>query len=106
MIDQKARPPKWAFDREYGTDWLKEVAFLRSRGIMPVFKKVNAYGVERYKYTKTPELFASLAIFYKQIQDERQWQRLNEMLQSVETIEVTPNDLRGMNPFLSEDDTL
>lgn len=102
-MSERTRPPKWAFDREYSTDWLKEVSWLRSRGIMPVFKKVNTYGVERYKYTKTPELFASLAIFYKQIQDERQWQRINEMLQSVETIELKADEL---NFLTSEDDTL
>lgn len=85
----KARPPKWAFDREYGSDWLKEVAWLREHGVNPVFEKTNQFGVKRYKYTKTPELFAALAIFYKQIQDERQWKRINEMLQTMETVDVT-----------------
>lgn len=58
--------PKWAFDKEYGTDWPREVTWLKERGILPVFCKVNRYGVKRFKYTKTPELFAALECFYRE----------------------------------------
>ena len=52
------------FDKEYMTQYLKEVDFLKSIGIFPIFVKTN-YGVEDYKYTKSQELFKALTKFYK-----------------------------------------
>jgi len=63
--------PKWAFDKEYATEWRREVAWLKSRGIEPTFVKKTQLGVRRWKYTKTAELFAALAVFYKAVADER-----------------------------------
>jgi hypothetical protein len=55
---------KKAFDQEYMTQWRKEVEFLHSRNIDPVFTKTSKYGIHEYKYTKTPTLFAALVEFY------------------------------------------
>lgn len=51
------------FDKEYATQWLKEVDYLRSIGIEPSFDK-NVDGVKTFKYTKTKELFEALAKFH------------------------------------------
>lgn len=53
------------FDKEYSTQYTPEKKYLESIGIYPSFIKV-INGVTTYKYTKTPELFNSLAIFYAQ----------------------------------------
>ena len=68
---KKMTLPKWAFDKEYATEWRKEVEWLKGRAIEPTFVKVTPQGVRRYKYTKTAELFAALAVFYKQVEEER-----------------------------------
>lgn len=52
------------FDKEYRTQYLKEVDFLKSIRIQPIFVKTEN-GVENYKYTKTEELFNALAEFYR-----------------------------------------
>lgn len=52
------------FDKEYRTQWIKEVEFLKSVGIRYTFvKKEN--GVSTYKFKKNGELFRQLSIFYK-----------------------------------------
>lgn len=53
------------FDKEYFTQFTPEKIFLLKHGIFPSFLK-NINGVTTYKYTKTPELFQLLAIFYAQ----------------------------------------
>jgi len=64
--------PKQAFDKEYSTQWRREVQFLEDKGISYAYaKKDNKYPVVRYKYTKTPELFIALAEFYNQVRNER-----------------------------------
>ena len=64
--------PKQAYDSEYFTEWRREVDFLFAKGINYVFtRKTPTYGITQYKYTKTPELFAALTIFYAMIQAER-----------------------------------
>ncbi|TCT16377.1 hypothetical protein EDC18_102396 [Natranaerovirga pectinivora] len=55
---------KW--DKEYCTQFLDEVDYLANKGIKYVFVK-RIDGVRNYKYTKTPELFEALAVFYKTI---------------------------------------
>ncbi len=54
---------KW--DKEYSTQYNKERAFLIEHGIRPKFVKVID-GATTYKYTKTPELFKLLVLFYSQ----------------------------------------
>jgi hypothetical protein len=51
------------FDKEYKTQYTKEVQYLKSVGINYVFVK-NENDVDTYKYKKTSELFNALAIFY------------------------------------------
>lgn len=59
--------PNNAWDREYMTQWRKEVRFLQTKGIEYTFaKRVGEYQISTYKYTKTPELFLALAEFYNQ----------------------------------------
>jgi hypothetical protein len=51
------------YDKEYSTQFLKEVEFLSSKGIRYTFVKSND-GISTYKYEKTQELFEALAFFY------------------------------------------
>ena len=54
---------KTKFDKEYSTQYIKEVSFLKNHGINYVFsKKIN--GITTYKYEKNKELFCVLAEFY------------------------------------------
>ena len=53
------------FDKEYSTQWIKEVEWLKSKGIRYTFVKTEN-DVTTYKYTKTSRLFKVLAIFYAQ----------------------------------------
>lgn len=53
------------FDREYATSYKKEVAWLKENNIDYTFvKSIN--GISTYKFTKSPELFHALEIFYCQ----------------------------------------
>lgn len=52
------------FDKEYSTQYLKEVEYLKSKGIKYSFvKKVDEINV--YKYKKSYYLFETLKDFYK-----------------------------------------
>lgn len=53
------------FDKEYSTQFVPEMLFLKQHGIKYTFVK-EIYGVTTYKYKKTPELFHFLEIFYAQ----------------------------------------
>lgn len=53
---------KW--DKEYATNFLQELRFLESNGIKPCFTKTDETGLKTFKFTKTPELFEMLRIFY------------------------------------------
>lgn len=52
------------FDKEYGTQWDKEVSFLKDRNINPTFVRTGMDSVRTYKYTKTASLFGALNEFY------------------------------------------
>lgn len=52
------------FDKEYSTQWIKEVMWLRNHGIKYSFVKIDEYGITTYKYEKTAELFKLLSYFY------------------------------------------
>ena len=53
------------FDKEYSTQFTPEMKYLQNIGINYNFVKlINE--VNTYKYTKTPELFHALEIFYTQ----------------------------------------
>lgn len=51
------------FDKEYSTQYIKEMKYLQSKGINYSFVK-NIQEVITYKYKKTPELFLALVSFY------------------------------------------
>lgn len=53
------------FDKEYSTQYLKEVDYLTSKGFRWAFVKTNEFNRRIYKYTKTKELFLALSEFYK-----------------------------------------
>lgn len=53
------------FDYEYSTQYVKEMKFLESAGIMYSFVK-EIDGVTTYKYIKNSRLFKALSVFYEQ----------------------------------------
>ena len=64
--------PKQVFDKEYSTQWRREVKFLEEKGINYTYAKRHPkYPIVKYKYTKTPELFLALAEFYNQVRAEK-----------------------------------
>jgi len=54
---------KNSFDKEYSTQWVKEMKWLKENGIYYTFVKYID-GITTYKYEKTPELFLQLYKFY------------------------------------------
>ena len=65
--------PKNAFDREYMTEYGREVKFLAEKGIRYTFvRRTRDYGVSQYKYKKTPALFSALVEFYSMLDAERE----------------------------------
>ena len=94
--------PKYVFDKEYSTQWRREVQFLEDKGINYTFaKKHYKYPIIRYKYTKTPELFLALAEFYNQVRNEQFFKKVDNTSKIVEEklpiekgcIEVKKEDL-------------
>ena len=53
------------FDKEYSTQWIKEVEWLKEKGIRYTFVKTDKNNLTTYKYKKTTELFNALSDFYK-----------------------------------------
>jgi len=79
MNEERKIIPKNAFDSEYSTDWLREMRFLTEKGIKYTFvHKVGEYGISRFKYRKTPALFAALVEFYSSIEAEKALKKKNE----------------------------
>lgn len=52
------------FDKEYSTQYWKEVKFLEDNGVKYTFVKTLENGVSVFKYKKNSELFRLLSIFY------------------------------------------
>lgn len=52
------------FDKEYSTQWMKEVEWLKKNGIKYTFVKTDENNITTYKYKKTSKLFKSLMDFY------------------------------------------
>ena len=72
MIMENQNIPKTVFDKEYSTQWRREVKFLENKGINYTYAKRHyKYPIIKYKYTKTPELFLALAEFYNQVRNEK-----------------------------------
>lgn len=80
--------PKYVFDKEYSTQWRREVEFLESKGIAYTYaKKHYKYPVIKYKYTKTPELFLALAEFYKQVYIENLHKKIDKATEELLPLE-------------------
>lgn len=63
---------KKAFDAEYSTQWLREVAFLKEKGIYWTFVRTDdTFKISTYKYKKTPDLFLALLEFYTLVNCEK-----------------------------------
>lgn len=58
---------KKIFDKEYNTQFTKEVQFLKQHNIRYSFVKI-INGITTYKYSKSAELFYWLSIFYENIE--------------------------------------
>ena len=52
------------FDKEYSTQYWKEVKFLEDNGVDYVFVKILESGISVFKYKKDSELFSLLNLFY------------------------------------------
>lgn len=87
-MDEKIIVPKHVFDKEYSTQWRREVQFLEDKGIAYTYaKKHYKYPIIRYKYTKTPELFLALAEFYNQVRNEEFFKKSEAMASSITPLE-------------------
>ena len=72
--------PKTVFDKEYSTQWKREVKFLEDKGIAYTYAKRHyKYPIIRYKYEKTPELFLALVEFYNQVRNEKVFKDIETM---------------------------
>lgn len=81
---ERKKIPTKAFDSEYMTEWLKEVKFLATKGIKPTFVRVKPeYNIRQYKYKKTPELFMSLVEFYTFQRNEKEFNKMNELIDAI-----------------------
>jgi hypothetical protein len=87
-MEEKVMIPKAIFDKEYSTQWKREVQFLEEKGINYTYaKKHYKYPVIRYKYTKTPELFLALAEFYNQVRYRQTMDRIDKTTKELLPIE-------------------
>lgn len=88
MENQKMVVPKYVFDKEYSTQWRREVQFLEDKGIAYTYAKRHyKYPIIRYKYTKTPELFLALAEFYNQVRNEQFFKKSAETADKITPLE-------------------
>ena len=98
-MENKMTIPKYVFDKEYSTQWKREVQFLENKGINYVFgKRHHKYPIIRYKYTKTPELFLALAEFYNQVRNEKYFKMYDNVSKEVLPIEkgcidISPDEM-------------
>jgi len=93
-MDEKVIIPKTVFDKEYSTQWKREVQFLEDKGIAYVYaKKHYKYPIIRYKYVKTPELFLALAEFYNQVRHEQTMKKIDKTVKELMPIEKGSIDI-------------
>ena len=87
MDNERIDIPKTAFDKEYSTQWRREVKFLEAKGINYVYaKKHMKYPIIKYKYTKTPELFLALTEFYNQVRIEKLFKDIEKVTEKVNEV--------------------
>ena len=80
--------PKSVFDKEYSTQWRREVEFLEDKGIAYTYAKRHyKYPVTTYKYAKNPELFLALVEFYNQVRIEQTFRKVEEVTKKVMPLE-------------------
>lgn len=58
------------WDKEYQTNFLDEVLFLKSKGIRYSWVYKNEYGVSVWKYQKEKRLWSALAEMYSNLKYE------------------------------------
>ena len=86
--------PAHEFDKEYNTQWRKEMEFLRAKGIEYTFaKRVGDYKIPTYKYKKTPQLFLALAEFYNQQQFRKNMDAIDKLTSEIMPLEVAPQEV-------------
>ena len=94
-MDNRLEVPKQIFDKEYSTQWKREVQFLEDKGIAYTFaKKHYKYPIIRYKYTKTPELFLALAEFYNQVRHEQTMKKIDKAVKELTPLEKGCIDIK------------
>lgn len=106
-MDEKTVIPKNAFDKEYSTEWRREVKFLEEKGINYTYaKKHFKYPIIRYKYRKTPELFLALAEFYNQVRNEKFFKSVENTSMALEKgcIEIHESELTEPEKKLLDQD--
>ena len=105
--EPKMEIPKTVFDKEYSTQWRREVKFLEAKGINYTYaKKHYKYPIIRYKYTKTPELFLALAEFYKQVYIENIHKKIDKANAELLPLEKGCIDVKSEDLTESEKKTM
>ena len=85
---ERSSIPSKEFDREYNTQWRREMEFLRAKGIEYTFaKRVGEYKIPTYKYKKTPQLFLALAEFYNQQQFRKNMDAIDKAVSEIMPLE-------------------
>ena len=86
---ERPNPPKSAYDKEYATQFRKEMEYLKECGIEPTYtRRGGTYHIPTYKYTKTPELFKVVAEFYEQQRNEKMFDTLATAVKAASEIDV------------------
>ena len=105
-LNEEKRLPKYAFDSEYMTEWLREVRFLTEKGIKYTFvKKTPEYGISQFKYRKTPALFAALVEFYSTVEAEKALRRRTFVKKTEETpkpVVISPEEIKKATDILEK----
>jgi hypothetical protein len=105
--NQETRIPKTIFDKEYSTQWRREVKFLEDKGINYTYaKKHYKYPIIRYKYTKTPELFLALTEFYNQIRNEQVFKKIEKVSKEITPLEKGYMEVKESDLSESEKKTM
>jgi len=68
------------FDKEYATQYRKEVAYLRDHGFYPCFIKTSSAGVTTYKFKRSSKLFATIAAFYDNLEKDQAFIKTQEFI--------------------------
>ena len=71
------------FDKEYATQYRKEVAYLREQGFYPCFIKTSSAGVTTYKFKRSSKLFATIAAFYDNLEKGQEYDKVQDLISKV-----------------------